>query len=142
MTYLRAVTLVAVSLLLSFATACGSEPSALLGSWTPERGAVAFSSGQSELPYAYHPRASEAGGGVIVEDGQDGYSVTLVSSNGDRSTATTAAMQDDVLLVDVGAGQFSLTEESPGRVLMLWTTDGIPAPGSGVYLEPGAPPPP
>ena len=138
MAYLRTLALVAVLLLLSLATGCGGEPSALVGSWTPERGAVAFTSG--EIPYTYQPSASAAGSGVIVEAAQDGYSVTLVSSNGDRSTATMAAMKDDVLLVDVGAGQFSLTEESPSRVLMLWTTGGISAPGSGVYLKPGTPP--
>jgi hypothetical protein len=127
-------------LVLALATACGSEPSALQGSWMPERGALTFSSGDREMPYTYHPRAAEVRGGVVVDAAQDGYAVTLVSSDGDRSTATRAAMEGDVPLVDVGDGQFSLTMESPDRVLMLWTTDGIPAPGSGVYLKPGIPP--
>jgi hypothetical protein len=136
--FLRTLALVVVLFLLSLATGCGGEPSALVGSWTPERGAVAFTPG--EMPYTYEPSASAIGGGVIVEAAKDGYSVTLVSGNGNRRTAAAAAMKDGVLLVDVGAGQLSLTEESPSRVLMLWTTDGIPAPGSGVYLEPGTPP--
>lgn len=120
---------------------CGTRPSGpgITGSWSSEIGSVDFSARTSPFPYTYDSHAGSPGGGLIVDEASGGYAVTLVSSDGSRSTASKTSVHNAALLVDLPAGQLQLTRQSADRLLMLQAENGIPAPGSGVYLRPGTP---
>jgi hypothetical protein len=109
------------------------------GSWTPENGALHFGASTSPVAYAYDSHATGPGGGLIIDKASGGYAVTVVSNDGSRDAASKATMHNGAVLVDVPGGQLQLTRESADRLLMLQADNGIPAPGSGVYLRPGKP---
>jgi hypothetical protein len=119
----RFVVLSTLLLLGVLVVGCGTGISGtgMKGSWSSENGTLDFSASTSPFPYAYDSRAGVAGG------------------DGSRSTASKTSMHDGALLVDVPGGQLQLTRESADRLLILEAENGIPAPGSGVYLRSGTP---
>jgi len=127
LTGLLLVTLPAILIL----SGCGGA--SIAGSWMPEHGSLTVGASTSPYPYTYQP-AGTAAGEVVVGPASDGYPVTLLGADGSRSQATRTSMHDGVLLADVPGGQVRLTLDSQGRLVMVQSEDGIPAPGSGVNL--------